>query len=41
MHHEKVQLEDLLAGIVNGVNATAITCGVTVGMSGREALDRM
>ena len=34
-------IEDLLAGVVNDVNAAAITCGVAAGMSGREALDRM
>lgn len=34
-------IEDLLSGVVNDVNAAAITCGVAVGMSGRDALDRL
>ena len=34
-------IEDLLAGVVNDVNAAAIKCSVAVGMSGREALDRL
>jgi len=34
-------IEDLLSGVVNDVNAAAIKCGVAVGMSGREALDRL
>jgi len=34
-------IEDLLSGVVNDVNAAAMTCGVAVGMSGREALDRL
>jgi uncharacterized protein YunC (DUF1805 family) len=34
-------IEDLLAGVVNDVNAGAITCGVAVGMSGRDALERL
>jgi len=41
MHHEKVQLEDLLSGVVNDVNAAAVKCGVAIGMSGRDALDLM
>ena len=36
-----VTIEDLLSGVVNDVNAAAIKCGVAVGMSGREALDRL
>ena len=34
-------IEDLLSGVVNDVNAAAIKCSVAVGMSGREALDRL
>lgn len=34
-------LEDLLSGIVSGVNAAAMHYGIELGMSGREALDRM
>jgi uncharacterized protein YunC (DUF1805 family) len=34
-------IEDLLSGVVNDLNAAAINYGVAIGMSGREALDRM
>ena len=34
-------IEDLLSGVVNDVNTAAITCGVAVGMSGRDALERL
>ena len=34
-------IEDLLSGVVNDVNAAAIRCSVSIGMSGREALDRL
>lgn len=34
-------IEDLLSGVVDEVNAAADKCGVAIGMSGREALDRM
>ena len=34
-------IEDLLSGVVDEVNAAAVKCGVVVGMSGREALERM
>ena len=34
-------IEDLLSGVVNEVNAAASKYGVAIGMSGREALDRM
>ena len=32
-------IEDILAGVVNDVNAAALKCSVAIGMSGREALD--
>ena len=32
---------DLLAGEVREANATAQKCGVTIGMSGRDALEKM
>ena len=34
-------IEDLLSGVVNDVNAAAIKCSVAVGMSGRDALERL
>jgi len=34
-------IDDLLAGAVKDANAAAIKLGVKVGMSGREALERM
>ena len=34
-------IEDILSGVVNDVNAAAIECTVAVGMSGRDALDRL
>lgn len=34
-------IDDLLAGVVKDVNAAAIKRGVKIGMSGREALDRI
>ena len=34
-------IDDLLVGAVKDANATAIKLGVKIGMSGREALDRM
>ena len=34
-------IDDLLAGVVNDVNALAIKRGVKTGMSGREALERI
>ena len=34
-------VDDLLAGVVKDANAAAIKLGVNVGMSGREALERM
>ena len=34
-------IEDLLSGVVNDVNAAAIKSSVAVGLSGREALDRL
>jgi uncharacterized protein YunC (DUF1805 family) len=34
-------IDDLLAGVVKDVNAAASKRGVKIGMSGREALDRI
>jgi len=34
-------IDDLLAGIVKDANSAAIKLGVKIGMSGREALNRM
>lgn len=34
-------IDDLLVGAVKDANAAAIELGVKIGMSGREALDRM
>ena len=36
-----VSIDDLLVGAVKEANAAAIKLGVAVGMSGREALDKM
>jgi len=35
------RFDDLLVGAVKDANAAAIKLGVKIGMSGREALDRM